>query len=327
MTSFGKAERLGEDAKLPHHGRKSLTTEILSHEKEECKFRPDLPPDSYRDKVAKANYGKEYVPPKPKEVKEVDEKAERKTFKPDLNVGKNGEILRQMVPSTRYGKKAVKNIYESRAAKKNELRPKPNFQPKVNKGRLRSEIPSSGYADGAVYKPGKAKRGDVARRPDAPQFSFQPQLHLSKRAKELAKSVKKKYPKGKRVSQDEWHARPREPRVYSPKKWEGPSAVVVAAPPKYQYADESESYDTGGFILDSVAFSTRGSAEYSSMAGYTKTGGYRGAHLDADMNAIPFGRRKAVPKARPKTTEYDMHGRPKGEPIFDPDSILGPHGR
>jgi hypothetical protein len=133
--------------------------------------------------------------------------------------------------------------------------------------------------------------------------------------------VKEKYPNGKRVEQDGWHARPREARVYTPKKWESPGSVIVNTKNRYTpYSNDAESYDTGGFILDSVAFSTRGASDTSGFS----TGGYRGAHLDVDQYGVTTTptRKKTSPAARPKTTEYDQHGRPKGEPIFDPDSIL-----
>lgn len=50
MASFGKMSRETPD-QLPHYGRKLITAEILSHEKEQCSFSPSLPPDGVRDKV------------------------------------------------------------------------------------------------------------------------------------------------------------------------------------------------------------------------------------------------------------------------------------
>ena len=91
----------------------------------------------------------------------------------------------------------------------------------------------------------------------ASKYTFKPQLCQTKKAQEVRKVVAEKYPQGKRVEQDQWHARQREARVYSPRKWVG-SPPVITSKSLQPYTDARVSYDTGGFILDAVAFGTRG---------------------------------------------------------------------
>eukprot|EP00037_Helgoeca_nana_P007629 m.69459 g.69459 ORF g.69459 m.69459 type:complete len:254 (+) comp18392_c0_seq2:261-1022(+) len=166
MASFGKMSRETPD-QLPHYGRKLITAEILSHEKEQCSFSPSLPPDGVRDKIEKSSYGSGYVPPKKAEEVSPSRAELRAAFVPTTDVSEVSKILKQAVPSNRYGQKSVngKTVYEARQKKMNELRPTPSFQPKVNRGRLESEIPSSGYS-GTAYVPPVRKRGEAARKVD-----------------------------------------------------------------------------------------------------------------------------------------------------------------
>eukprot|EP00038_Savillea_parva_P009273 m.182409 g.182409 ORF g.182409 m.182409 type:complete len:318 (+) comp15520_c0_seq1:286-1239(+) len=312
MASFDKTPRLKGDL-LPHHGPKLATTEILSHDKPECRFHPELPPDGWRDKIESGSYGAKYVPPGPKKTPEPSRKELRASFKPHTNVSKVSEILKQAVPSNGYGKSKKETAAPIKQKKTREdIRPTPTFRPKINRAKI--DVPSSGYGS-AGYKARAPPRGEAALKSHSRRnYSHQPEVHIGKTAKELAKQIKPKY-----ASQTTSSSQRNGPtRVLSSKSYsthDTSMASVHAYRPST--APDFESYDSGGFILDSVAY-----AKKNNSVGFSSDG-YRGAHLDVDLYApsVTSKHKQASPKSRPKTTEYDMNGRPKGEPIFDPATI------
>eukprot|EP00041_Stephanoeca_diplocostata_P026938 m.734291 g.734291 ORF g.734291 m.734291 type:complete len:301 (+) comp23081_c0_seq1:155-1057(+) len=281
-------------------------SEIKTHEREHCKFEPQLGEDAIRKNVAGSNYGKGPIQhfERPSPTPNPDE-----IFHPKLDHCN----IRERISSSGYGKRNVIDVYEKRAASADPTaRVQPTFKPETNKrgisAKIKKEVPSSGYGcrpssgQSKVYRPGQALRGELARQrvqmPPQSTPSFQPQLHLSKKAKELRETVK-----ARREQTEKWHSRPREPRLYSPKAWTGPPCEIATTPSRTSASSYFDNDYQGGFILDGVAVGFRGGSGSATVGG-----DYRGAYRDYNSYS---SHAKHQQKPKGKIISYDINGRAK----------------
>jgi len=134
--------------------------------------------------VSSSAYGQKTAtvkePPPPKPEPEL-------TLKPKM--GKS--TLREKARSSGYGTASI------RKEKPKDFRPKPTFQPVMPprlkfKAKYEKKVASSGYGVKSMSNY-RRKRGELAKKdvelPEARNPTFQPQLHISKEAKKLAKET------------------------------------------------------------------------------------------------------------------------------------------
>eukprot|EP00040_Diaphanoeca_grandis_P000672 m.16172 g.16172 ORF g.16172 m.16172 type:complete len:294 (+) comp10909_c0_seq1:122-1003(+) len=273
---------------------------IKTHDLPECLFAPVLHDCPIRQKVHGSGYGPDAVatkkikgfspPPTPKNQDEY--------YNPKIPKC----ALRESVSSSGYGVRAVKSKKDEQhkttrvgrdvVTARSEASSNPNeIMPKRLKSaiRLKDSTVSSGYAHvvtgGRTYSPRKPKRGEELAAnvtlPPERNPTFQPQLHLSAKARKLRDQISSRRLQPKKMRSDYGLV-----GNTTVKRFEGLPNDLLKTPTREMPPD---TRDNDGFILDGVALRSREQGSAGNHGRVISTDNYHGTSFN-DIVSSPAER-------------------------------------